>query len=161
TTDVSLAVVAAIILFAPPMPARSPAAWPVDLPDRASSPADQPLLESRGIDLLGAPGGPYPNPATDAPTPAPFGGPIGERPKVTCDWFGARTGLRDRGILVDVSTTQFYQGVATGGLDRSFRYGGRNDYFGTLDGEKLGLWEGFFIKLHGETRYGQSANFST
>lgn len=30
-----------------------------------------------------------------------------------------------------------------------------------LDGEKLGLWHGFFINIHGESRYGESANFDT
>ena len=55
---------------------------------------------------------------------------------MTGDWLGVRTGLLDRGVTVDVSTTQYYQGVTTGGLERSFTYGGRNDYFLTLDGEK-------------------------
>ena len=80
---------------------------------------------------------------------------------MTGDWFGLRTRLRDCGVTIDVSTTQFYQGVTSGGLDRSFFYGGRNDYFLTLDGEKLGLWKGFSVKIHGESRYGSSANFST
>jgi porin len=93
--------------------------------------------------------------------PPPFGGPLFERPKLTGDWFGCRTDLRDGGITLDVSTTQFYQGVTSGGLERSFFYGGRNDYFLTLDGEKLGLWKGLTVKFHGETRYGESANFST
>lgn len=93
--------------------------------------------------------------------PAPFGGPLLERPKLTGDWCGFRETLRDKGITVDVTTTQFYQGVSSGGLDPSFHHGGRNDYFLSLDGEKLGLWRGFSVKLHGETRYGESANFST
>jgi porin len=95
------------------------------------------------------------------PTQPSFGGPLLERPKLTGDWFGLRTRLRDRGVTIDVSTTQFYQGVASGGLEQSFPYGGRNDYFLSLDGEKLGLWKGFSVKLHGETRYGESANFIT
>jgi porin len=48
--------------------------------------------------------------------------------------------------------------VATGGLEQAFQYGGRNDYFLNLDGEKLGLREGSFVTLHGETRYGETAN---
>jgi porin len=91
----------------------------------------------------------------------PFGGPLLERPKLTGDWFGCRDAVRDHGITLDISTTQFYQGVASGGLEQSFKYGGRNDYFLTLDGEKLGLWKGFSVNLHGETRYGESANFIT
>lgn len=93
--------------------------------------------------------------------PPDYFGPIGQRPNLTGDWFGARSLLRDRGITFDVLTTQYYQGVAGGGLDQRFKYGGRNDYFITLDGEKLGLWQGLSLKLHGETRYGESANFLT
>ena len=69
--------------------------------------------------------------------------------------------LAGHGITLDVSNTQFYQGVTSGGLEQEFRYGGRNDYFLNADGEKLGLWKGSFLTLHGETRYGQSANSLT
>ena len=74
-------------------------------------------------------------------TPPTFAGPIHERSKLSGDWLGCRTGLSDCGITFDLSTTQFYQGVATGGLEQAFQYGGRNDYFLNLDGEKLGLWQ--------------------
>ena len=43
----------------------------------------------------------------------------------------------------------------------SFAYAGRNDYFVNIDGEKAGLWKGFFITLHGETRYGDTVNLDT
>jgi len=99
--------------------------------------------------------------ATKEQERAPIGGAYHERSKLTGDWHGVRNTLRDCGITVDVSATQFYQGVAAGGLEQSFPYGGRNDYFLTLDGEKLGLWQGISFKFHGETRYGQSANFTT
>lgn len=77
------------------------------------------------------------------------------------DWFGTRSAIADNGIKFDLSTTQFYQGVASGGLERQFQYGGRNDYFMTLDSEKAGLWKGGTITLHGESRYGESANTLT
>ena len=48
--------------------------------------------------------------------------------------------------------------MASGGLEQAFQYGGRNDYFLNLDGEKLGLWKGLSVTLHGETRYGESVN---
>jgi porin len=54
-----------------------------------------------------------------------------------------------------VETTQFYQGIASGGIDQVFRYGGRNDYYIALDGGKAGLQPGFFLTLHGESRYGE------
>ena len=95
------------------------------------------------------------------PQPSPFAGPLLERPKLTGDWFGTRSVLAGHGITLDVSNTQFYQGVTSGGLEQEFRYGGRNDYFVNADGEKLGLWKGSFLTLHGETRYGQSDNSLT
>jgi carbohydrate-selective porin OprB len=82
-------------------------------------------------------------------------------PTLTGDWGGCRTALEESGLTFDLSTTQFYQGIASGGLEQAFPYGGRNDYFLTVDGERLGLWRGLFVTLHGETRYGESANFLT
>ncbi len=90
-----------------------------------------------------------------------FGGPWYERPKLTGDWFGTRSAHAGNGITLDVSNTQYHQGVTSGGLEQAFRYGGRNDYFLNVDGEKAGLSKGLFITLHGETRYGESANSLT
>lgn len=84
-----------------------------------------------------------------------------ERPTLTRGWFGARSAFADRGITFDLSSTQFYQGVTSGGLEQAFQYGGRNDYFVNLDGEKAGLWQGSSFSLHGETRYGESDNSLT
>jgi porin len=92
------------------------------------------------------------------PQPSPFGGPLCKRTKLAGDCFCI---LASHGITLDVSTTQFYQGVTNGGLEQSFPYGGRNDYFLNMDGGKLGLWKGSFITLHGESRYGESANLMT
>ncbi len=101
-------------------------------------------------------------PTADAPptppVPSPFGGPLQERPKLSGDWLGARSCLRDHGITWDISSTNFYSGVATGGLEQTFRFRGRADYYINLDGEKLGLWKGFYVNLHGETVYGDSIN---
>ncbi|WP_373651761.1 carbohydrate porin [Schlesneria sp. DSM 10557] len=93
--------------------------------------------------------------ALAAGTP-PLEGPLFSRKTLTGEWGGARTRLRESGITADLSTTQFYQGVASGGLNQVFRYGGRNDYFVNIDGEKAGLWKGAFVTLHGETRYGET-----
>lgn len=92
------------------------------------------------------------------PPPPPFGGPLCERRKLTGDWCGDREFLRDNGITVDVFNTNYYQGVASGGREQAFQFGGRNDYFLTLNGEKLGIGKGRFISLHGETRYGEAVN---
>ncbi len=59
------------------------------------------------------------------------------------------------------ASTQIYQGVASGGVRQGFEYVGRNDYYLNVDGEKAGLWKGFFVTLHGETRYGNGINLDT
>jgi carbohydrate-selective porin OprB len=90
-----------------------------------------------------------------------IGTPLIDRTKLTGDWWGTRSELIENGVNFDASTTQYYQGVASGGLQQGFRYGGRNDYFLNLDGEKAGLWRGFSVSLHGETRYGQTPDLLT
>ena len=80
---------------------------------------------------------------------------------MTGDWCGLREQLRDHGFTFDISTTTYYQGVASGGLQETFRFGGRNDYLLNVDGQKAGLWQGLFINLHGETVYGDSVNLAT
>jgi len=94
----------------------------------------------------------------EASTSPSFVGQIHERAALTGDWLGRRSCLLDNGVTLDISSTQFYQGVASGGLEQSFQYGGRNDYFLNLDCEKLALWQGASVTLHGETRYGESVN---
>ena len=93
--------------------------------------------------------------------PPPFGGPWDSRPKLTGDWCCLRENLRDNGYTFDISTTEYYQGIASGGLQETFRFGGRNDYLVNVDGQKAGLWQGLGINLHGETVYGDSVNLVT
>ena len=95
------------------------------------------------------------------PQPPPFGGPCSSRLKLTGDWCCRREYLRDSGYTFDISATEYYQGVAAGGLQERFRFGGRNDYLINVDGEKAGLWQGLYINLHGETVYGDSVNLMT
>ena len=94
----------------------------------------------------------HPTDTTESPPPAtpPFG--------VTGDWFGAHDLLFDEGIDLRTNLSQFYQGVTSGGLRQTFPYGLKFDYFGTIEGEKLFGWEGLFVNLHGESRFGQSIN---
>lgn len=96
-----------------------------------------------------------------SPLAPPLEGPLFERKTLTGEWGGVRPQLRDSGITADLSTTQYYQGVASGGLQQLFKYGGRNDYFINVDGEKAGLWKGLFVTLHGESRYGETVDRRT
>ena len=69
-----------------------------------------------------------------------------------------RDTLSAHGVAFDVSLTQFYQGVTDGGKERDFGYGGKLDYYFNIDGGKAGLWPGFSVTTHVETRYGNDVN---
>ncbi len=98
-------------------------------------------------------------PAAEAPPPVnPYAGDLNTRLRLTGDWGGTRSALADRGLTFDLLATEFYQGVASGGQQQEFEFGGKLDYLFNLDGGKLGLWDGVFLNLHAETRYGTSVN---
>jgi porin len=99
--------------------------------------------------------------AYELPPASPFAGPLFERSKLTGNWLGFRDGLALNGITLDASSTNFYQGVASGGVNENFEYAGRGDYYLNVDGQKAGLWAGSFISLHGETRWGDTINRDT
>jgi porin len=102
-----------------------------------------------------------PLPPAPACTPSPIDGDLCTRPYLLGSICGVRDQLAAHGITINADTYQFYQGVATGGIHDVGEYSGRNDYFINIDGEKAGLWKGFFITLHGETRYGDTVNGDT
>jgi porin len=62
------------------------------------------------------------------------------------------------GVTYAVIGTQFYQGVASGGAEQEFEYGGKVDQFVILDSGKLGLWQGMTVNMHAETRFGEDVN---
>lgn len=81
-----------------------------------------------------------------------------DSPRLTGDWGGLRNDLEDHGWTFNLFNTQFYQGVASGGLEQEWAYGGKLDYLIDLDGGKSGLWEGLLVNVHAETRYGEDVN---
>jgi porin len=88
----------------------------------------------------------------------PYIGDLFTRQRLTGDWWGTRSALADRGVTFDLFATQFYQGIARGGDQTGFPYGGKLDYLLNVDGGKLGAWKGLFLNMHAETRYGRSTN---
>jgi len=74
------------------------------------------------------------------------------------NWCGLRDELAGVGWNFRVFDTNFYQGVTSGGLDRTWAFGGKLDYLIDVDGQKSGLWEGLFVGFHAETRYGDDVN---
>ncbi len=83
------------------------------------------------------------------------------RDRLGGDLGGLRTAAGQHGIDGRIETTQFYQGVTSGGRQQQFQYGGRNDYFINVDGAKAGLLPGSFLTVHGETRYGEDVSTLT
>ena len=94
-------------------------------------------------------------------SPSPYDGTLWDRPVLLGSLGSSRDQLAAQGYTFNISSTQFYQGVASGGLKQDFQYSGRNDYLVNVDGEKAGLWKGLFVSLHGETRYGDTINSNT
>ena len=56
--------------------------------------------------------------ATIYPVPN-YGGDFGSRSYLTGDWGGLRSKLADRGVQFESNLTQIYQGVASGGTNRT------------------------------------------
>jgi porin len=77
------------------------------------------------------------------------------RPTLTNGFGGLQPALAGRGITYDAQLTHFYQGVARGGNNQLFKYGGKLDQFLILDSKQMGLWEGAQMIMHAETRFGE------
>lgn len=77
---------------------------------------------------------------------------------VAVEDLSLRERMAQQGLNWELYGTQFYQGVAAGGREQDWEYGGKFDYLLHADGNKLGLWQGFFVDLHGESRLGKSVN---
>ena len=79
-----------------------------------------------------------------------------EREKLTGDWGGARSWLKEHGITINPRLTQFYQGMPVGDDAHGFEYGGKADLLLNADLSKLYLWKGLSLTLHGEYNFGES-----
>jgi porin len=91
------------------------------------------------------------------PAPAPnYSGDLWTRSTLTGDWAGTRNQLADKGLTLDITYSQVYQGVVNGGLHDEWKYGGRGDLNFNLDTQKLGLWPGGFFNILAQGDYGES-----
>jgi porin len=93
--------------------------------------------------------------ATIYPVPN-YGGDLWSRSYLTGDWGGLRSKLADRGVQFDFNVTQIYQGVASGGTNRTGRYSGSTDMVLKLDSQKLGLWPGGFLFVEAQMPFGNT-----
>jgi hypothetical protein len=89
----------------------------------------------------------------------PFAECIWTRDRMLGNLFGAESRLAQHGIIADIEVTQFYQSVASGGVEQTDAYGGKADYMLTFLGEQMGLWKGFTTILHAETRFGEAVQW--
>ncbi len=80
---------------------------------------------------------------------------------LTGDWYGNRACLAECGITFDLDLLHFYQGIARGGLEREFDYGGAGDYVGNIDFGKLGVQDGLSLKVRAQHRFGENINGDT
>jgi porin len=81
---------------------------------------------------------------------------IWDRDKLTGDWA---SDLHDHGLDVNFRLSQYYQNVASGGVNENGEYGGTMDYRVTADAKKVfGLWEGLSFTMHARTRFGEDIN---
>jgi porin len=94
-------------------------------------------------------------------SPAPYSGDIWHRSTLTGDWWGVRNDLAAKGITLDMSLTQIYQGIVDGGKDEDWEYGGRGDLTINVDTQKVGLWPGGFFTVEVEGNFTDSVNGKT
>jgi porin len=85
-------------------------------------------------------------------------GDFWNRPQLTGDWGGLRPDLSKHGIDIDLRLSQYYQGVASGGVNQTAEYGGTMDYRVNLDADKLFGAKGLSFNMHARTRYGYDIN---
>jgi porin len=88
--------------------------------------------------------------------PDTFGGDVWSRPRLTGRWGGLRDEMGKRGILLDVDLYQSLQGVASGGRDTGVGYRGSAQYTLSVDLQRAGLWPGGFLRVFGESSFGDS-----
>ena len=105
--------------------------------------------------------GPYVAIAEEVSPEKPYSGDIWHRSTLTGDWGGLRNDLADKGVTFDMSLTQVSQGVVSGGINETWRYGGRGNLTINVDTQKLGLWPGGFLTVQVEGNFASSVNNKT
>ena len=80
------------------------------------------------------------------------------REALSGDWGGARSALKERGIVVKPRLTQFVQGLSAGDGEHGYEYGGKADLFVAADLGKLGFWNGFSMTLQADVNFGRNVN---
>ena len=74
--------------------------------------------------------------------------------ELTGDWNGVRTRWKDKGVELESSLSQFYQGVASGGTDTGSEYNGKAEAALEFDFGKLAGWSYWMAEVKAEVRFG-------
>jgi len=90
-----------------------------------------------------------------------YTGDIWKRSALTGDWGGLRTDMANKGVTVSVRNVTTFQSLFDGGKDKGETFGGSLDYELHMDFHKMGLWPGAFVRVFGETQYGDFINSRT
>ena len=83
---------------------------------------------------------------------------IWTRPTLGGDWLGLQPLLKENGVAVRIELTQFSSGMISGEGSKGWEYGGKGDFYLTVDGAKVGLWDGLFIGVRYEQNYADDIN---
>ena len=86
-----------------------------------------------------------------APTPEPD---FWTQEELTGDWGGTRKRWKDKGVELEFKLNQFYQGVASGGIETGSEYNGKFATGFKFDFGKLAGWQFWSAEISTETRFG-------
>jgi len=74
--------------------------------------------------------------------------------EMTGDWGGIRSRWKEKGVGLEFKLTQFFQGVASGGIRQDSEYNGKFQTAFKFDLGKLAGWQFWYVDFRTETRFG-------
>jgi porin len=74
--------------------------------------------------------------------------------ELTGNWGGTRSRWKDKGFEMEISLTNFVQGVASGGTEKGTEYNGTFQTLFKFDFGKLAGWKFWLAEIKAETRFG-------
>ena len=94
------------------------------------------------------------NAATATSTTPPAEPDFWHRETMTGDWGGTRSRWKEKGVELEFKLSQFYQGIASGGVDQDSEYNGKFETTWKFDLGKIAGWKWWSAEFKGESRFG-------
>lgn len=88
-------------------------------------------------------------PSTPAPDPD-----FWTQQELTGDWGGARSRWKEKGVELEFELSNFFQGVASGGLEEGSEYNGKFEFTMKFDLGKVAGWKYWSSEIKAEARWG-------